>query len=110
MWLEEYLASYPSTVVIVSHDRGFLDNVVTDIIQVKNKDLHYYKGNYSQFVKARDEQYIAQKRAYEAQQMQIKHIEDFITTYVMCVGQQFHYRQRGAGGQASHGPGFVCGG
>jgi ATP-binding cassette subfamily F protein 3 len=83
MWLEDYLSSYPSTVIIVSHDRGFLDNVVTDIIQFKNKDLHYYKGNYSLFVKARDEQYTAQKRAYEAQQMQIKHIEDFITTYAL---------------------------
>lgn len=85
MWLQDYLKSYDSTMIIVSHDRGFLDSVVTDIVLFKNKTLSYYKGSYSSFVKTQKEQYIAQKRAYEAQQMQIKHIEDFITTCVHAI-------------------------
>jgi len=51
IWLEAYLAKYNKTLILVSHDRDFLNNIVTDIIHLNNKKLTYYKGNYDSFVK-----------------------------------------------------------
>ncbi|KNC79872.1 hypothetical protein SARC_07757 [Sphaeroforma arctica JP610] len=80
-WLEEYLESYSGILVVVSHDRGFLNNVVTDIVQMKGRKLHYYKGDYEQFVETEHERYVSQKKAYDAQQMRIKEMQDFIDTF-----------------------------
>lgn len=83
LWLEDYLNAYKDTAVIVSHDRHFLDNVATDIIQLQTQKLHYYRGNYSAFNDSAREQRLAQQRAYEAQQRQIAHIEEFINRFDM---------------------------
>eukprot|EP01134_Creolimax_fragrantissima_P004470 CFRG4470T1 len=80
-WLEQFLETYAGILVIVSHDRGFLNNVVTDIVQIKGCKLHYYKGNYEAFVSTEKERYVAQKKAYEAQQLRIKEMQDFIDTF-----------------------------
>lgn len=82
LWLSSYLQRFDRTVLIVSHDRNFLNEVCTDIIHFTNKKtLDYYRGDYSSFVKVREEKYKADKRAYEAQQMRISHIEEYINTY-----------------------------
>lgn len=51
LWLQDYLKTYTKTLVVVSHDRTFLDNVVTDVILFQNRKLTYYKGDYTNFVK-----------------------------------------------------------
>lgn len=78
VWLEDYLQSWENTVVIVSHDRDFLDSVATDIIHMHNNRLDYYKGNYSVFMGTRSERRKNQLREYEAQQQFRAHLQDFI--------------------------------
>jgi len=55
LWLEDYISNSSNTVVVVSHDRSFLNNVTTDTIHFFERELTYYKGNYDQFEKTRDE-------------------------------------------------------
>eukprot|EP00045_Choanoeca_perplexa_P018243 m.283562 g.283562 ORF g.283562 m.283562 type:complete len:741 (+) comp17761_c0_seq4:123-2345(+) len=81
LWLQDYLKTYTNTIIIVSHDRMFLNEVVTDIVFFSNKKLAYYKGDYDNFVKVRKEQYLAQKRAYEAQQMQRQHMQEYVDRF-----------------------------
>ena len=77
-WLERYLISYPGSVVIVSHDRYFLDRMVTKIVEVWQRDLVQYSGNYSFFQKEKVERMVLQQRAFENQQDYIKQQERFI--------------------------------
>ena len=81
VWLEEYLKSWTNTVVVVSHAREFLNNVVTDIVYLHNEKLTYYKGNYDQFEKTRNDQSTMQKRQFEAQKMHIDHVQKFIDRF-----------------------------
>jgi len=83
LWLEDYMNSYKETAVIVSHDRHFLDNVATDIIQLQTQKLSSYRGGYSAFSETVREQRLAQQRNYDAQQRQIAHIEEFIGRFDM---------------------------
>lgn len=71
-WLETYLLTYNGAVLIVSHDRYFLDKVATGILELENKTLTRYKGNYSRYVRQRDERHKTRERAYEKQQEHIK--------------------------------------
>ncbi|RKP05895.1 P-loop containing nucleoside triphosphate hydrolase protein [Thamnocephalis sphaerospora] len=77
-WLENYLQSWPSTLLVVSHDREFLDEVATDIMHQHSERLDYYRGNFSQFYKTRAERRKNQVREYEAQVQYRKHLQDFI--------------------------------
>jgi len=77
-WLEEFLASYQSAYVIVSHDRYFLDRACTRIVEVENGRATSYTGNYSAFLVERDERREAQLRAYENQKHLIAKTEEFI--------------------------------
>eukprot|EP00485_Elphidium_margaritaceum_P011593 CAMPEP_0202687248 /NCGR_PEP_ID=MMETSP1385-20130828/2931_1 /ASSEMBLY_ACC=CAM_ASM_000861 /TAXON_ID=933848 /ORGANISM="Elphidium margaritaceum" /LENGTH=861 /DNA_ID=CAMNT_0049342005 /DNA_START=103 /DNA_END=2688 /DNA_ORIENTATION=+ len=84
IWLTEYLAyEYPDdkTILIVSHDRRFLNDVCTDIIHLENCRMIYYKGNYEAFLKIRSEQRIHQRKQYERQQKMISHNEEFIARF-----------------------------
>lgn len=78
-WLEDYLASFRSTIIVISHDRYFLDKVATKILDIENGKGKLYNGNYSSYVtqKAKDRE--IQQHHYENQQKEIKRIEDFIT-------------------------------
>ncbi len=78
-WLEDYLASFKSTIIVISHDRYFLDKVATKILDIENGKGKLYNGNYSSYVtqKAKDRE--IQQHHYENQQKEIKRIEDFIT-------------------------------
>ncbi len=80
-WLERYLQSYPGSVVIVSHDRYFLDRMVTKIVEVWQRDLHQYSGNYSFFLKEKEERMELQQRSYENQQDYIRQQERFIERF-----------------------------
>jgi ATP-binding cassette subfamily F protein 3 len=77
-WLEEFLATYASAYVIISHDRYFLDRSCRRIIEVENGKAVSYNGNYSAFLVEREERREAQRRAYENQQQLIAKTEEFI--------------------------------
>ncbi len=80
-WLEDYLLAYPHAVVLVSHDRFFLDKVVTRIVEIWNGALSEYPGNYSKYIRARDERVAALKEAKRQQDEEITRIEAFINRF-----------------------------
>ncbi|GAA5957232.1 hypothetical protein JCM8115_006923 [Rhodotorula mucilaginosa] len=77
-WLEDYLQTWPSTLLVVSHDRSFLNAVATDIIHQHNERLDYYKGNFAQFYATKSDRQKQQKREYEAQLQYRQHLQAFI--------------------------------
>lgn len=80
-WLEKYLQHYQGSVVIVSHDRWFLDRMVTKIVEVFQQDLHIYGGNYSFYEKEKELRMDLQQKAYENQQDYIRQQERFIERF-----------------------------
>lgn len=80
-WLESFLQTYPGAVVLVSHDRAFLDNITKRTIEISLGQVYDYKVSYSRFVELRKERVEQQMRAYENQQKQIKDTEDFIERF-----------------------------
>lgn len=81
LWLEAHLQNYPHTVITVSHDRGFLNEVCTDTIEFKDKKLTYYRGNYDNFVKLKEEKIKNQIRQYEAYKTKRDHMMEFIEKF-----------------------------
>lgn len=77
-WLEAYLTEYAGTVVIISHDRYFLDNVVTKIADLEDGELHLYYGNYSSFTQEKEERLLREFQDYEEQQKKIKKMKEAI--------------------------------
>lgn len=77
-WLEDYLQTWPSTLLVVSHDRAFLNATATDIIHQHNERLDYYKGNFAQFYATKSDRQKQQKREYEAQLQYRQHLQAFI--------------------------------
>ena len=75
-WLEKFLREFPGTVVVISHDRVFLDRVVTRIIEIEEGRANFYSGNYSWYAEEKQRRYISQRGQYERQQKEIKRIED----------------------------------
>ena len=80
-WLEQWLKRYTGTLLIISHDRDFIDNVANEIVHIESKRLNLYKGNYSAFEKQRSERLALQQANFEKQQRQIRHIQAFITRF-----------------------------
>lgn len=74
-WLEKFLHEFPGTIVVISHDRVFLDNVVTRIIEIDNGKVDFYKGNYSYYVEEKEQRRISQAEIYENQQKKIRQLE-----------------------------------
>ncbi|WP_047257543.1 ATP-binding cassette domain-containing protein [Chromobacterium subtsugae] len=81
LWLEDWLKSYPGTLLMISHDRDFLDSVCSHIVEVANQSLTLYTGNYSQYETMRAEKLARQQGEYEKQQRQIAHLESFINRF-----------------------------
>ncbi|RMC96208.1 ATP-binding cassette domain-containing protein [Aquitalea palustris] len=81
LWLEDWLQSYPGTLLIISHDRDFLDSICSHIAEVANQTLTLYTGNYSQFETMRAEKLARQQGEFDKQQRQIAHLESFITRF-----------------------------
>ena len=80
-WLEQYLRGYKGTVVLVSHDRYFLDQTVNRIFEVENRKLHIYEGDYSFYASERRVRREAEMRRYEKQQKEIERQEDMIRRF-----------------------------
>ena len=81
LWLEAWLKGYPGTLMLISHDRDFLDEVVGHVVHVEQRKLTLYRGGYSAFERARAERLAQQQQAFEKQQAQREHMEDFIRRF-----------------------------
>ncbi len=81
LWLEQWLKQYPGTLLIVSHDRDFLDNVVNNIVNFENTRLITYSGNYSSYEKQKAERLANQAAAFTKQQERVAEIEDFVRRF-----------------------------
>ncbi len=79
-WLETFLASYPKAVIVVSHDRYFLDRTVTKVIEIENGRTRSFFGNYTAFAEKKKAVVEAEKKAYENKQREIRHQEEVIET------------------------------
>jgi ATP-binding cassette, subfamily F, member 3 len=77
-WLEQFLQSYPGAILIVSHDRYFLDKVVTQVYEVSRTTITKYKGNYSDYLQQKAENYERELKRYEKQQEEVAKLKDFI--------------------------------
>ncbi len=77
-WLENYLKEYKGAVIIVSHDRYFLDSVASDICEIENGELVRYKGGYSSFLKQKEERIKTLTKEYEKQQKEIADLRDYV--------------------------------
>ncbi len=80
-WVENYLRNYEGAVIIVSHDRTFLDNVITKTVDVTNQQLVTYEGNYSYYLQEKEMREEIQQGAYENQQAKIRQTERFIERF-----------------------------
>ncbi|XP_065129013.1 ATP-binding cassette sub-family F member 3 isoform X1 [Paramisgurnus dabryanus] len=81
LWLENYLQTWLSTILVVSHDRNFLNAVVTDIIHLHSQRLESYRGDYENFIKTKEDRLKNQQREYEAQLQYREHIQVFIDRF-----------------------------
>ncbi|XP_044146615.1 ATP-binding cassette sub-family F member 3 [Bufo gargarizans] len=81
LWLENYLQTWPSTILVVSHDRNFLNAVATDILHLHSQRLEAYRGNFESFLKTKEERLKSQQREYEAQHQYREHIQVFIDRF-----------------------------
>ena len=81
LWLEQWLRNYPGTLLLISHDRDFIDAIADRVIHMHQQSLTLYKGNYSAFERMRAERQLQQQAAYEKQQARIAHVESFIRRF-----------------------------
>ncbi len=81
IWLEQWLKDYPGTLILISHDREFLDSVVSHIAHIENTALTLYTGSYSDFERQRGERLVLQQALFERQQRQIAHMENYIRRF-----------------------------
>jgi len=80
-WLEEFLGQYPGGIILVSHDRYFLDRVTHKTVEVGRGRLTEYNGGYSAYLRQRDERFALEMAAYEKQREEIEHIENFVSRF-----------------------------
>ncbi|WP_218997525.1 ABC transporter ATP-binding protein [Shewanella algae] len=80
-WLEGWIKSYQGTLVLISHDRDFIDAIVDEIVHVEHQKLNFYKGNYSAFEHTRAERMAQQQVAYERQQRERAHMQSFVDRF-----------------------------
>ncbi|WP_322069327.1 ATP-binding cassette domain-containing protein [Paraburkholderia bannensis] len=81
VWLEDWLHRYPGTLVVISHDREFLDSVCNVTLHLENQQIKRYGGNYSQFEILRAQQIALQQSAFEKQQRTVAHLQSFIDRF-----------------------------
>ena len=81
IWLEQYLINYPGSLILISHDREFLNASVTRIAHIHNRQIDCYTGNYDAFERARSEHVMQQANALQQQQKKIAHMEDFVRRF-----------------------------
>ncbi|HTP98774.1 MAG TPA: ATP-binding cassette domain-containing protein [Casimicrobiaceae bacterium] len=81
LWLEDWLGKYPGTLLLITHDRDFLDGVVASIVHFEGRKLVSYSGNYAQFERERAQQLALQQATYQKQQRQITHLQSFVDRF-----------------------------
>ena len=81
IWLEQWLKSYKGTLLLISHDRDFLDNVADNIAHIEHQSITLYSGNYSAFEIRRAEYLSTQQSAYEKQQREVQHMQKFVDRF-----------------------------
>src|SRR5664279_1876688 len=81
LWLQDHLATYPSTMIIISHDRDLLDNAVTQILSLENQTLTLYRGGYSDFERLRRERMMLDQKMVKKQDAQRKHLQAFVDRF-----------------------------
>ncbi len=81
LWLEDWLKRYPGTLILISHDRDFLDNVVERVLHIEHRQLHAYSGGYSDFERQRAEHLVRQQARFERQQREVAHMQQFIDRF-----------------------------
>lgn len=81
LWLENWLRNYPGTLILISHDRTFIDAVASHVVHLHQRELHLYKGNYSAYERMRAERLAQQQAAYVKQQERVAQIEDFVRRF-----------------------------
>jgi len=81
IWLQQWLASYPGTLLLISHDRDFLDDVTSHIARIEHQQVELYAGNYTAFERRRAEILAQQQAAYQKQQREIAHVQSFIDRF-----------------------------
>ena len=91
-WLETYLLNYNGAVLIIAHDRYFLDKIVSKVIEIENHKAHVYNGNYSDFALKKQELRVATMNAYLKQQSEIKHQEEVIAKLRSYKQEKFYKR------------------
>ena len=80
-WLEGWIKAYQGTLILISHDRDFIDGIVDEIVHVENHKLNYYKGNYTAFEHVRAERMAQQQVAFERQQKERAHMQSFVDRF-----------------------------
>jgi len=80
-WLEQYLSNYPFAIVLISHDRYFLDVTVTKIVEIWNRGVHFYSGNYEKYLRQKQERTEQLEAAYRNQRERIEQLEAFINRF-----------------------------
>jgi ATP-binding cassette subfamily F protein 3 len=80
-WLEQYLVNYPFAFVLISHDRYFLDVTVTKTVEIWNRGVHFYSGNYEKYLKQKQERIEQLEAAYRNQRERIEQLEAFISRF-----------------------------
>jgi ATP-binding cassette subfamily F protein 3 len=80
-WLESYLKDYPGTIIVISHDRFFLDKIALQIAELSACHIHIYKGNYSHYLSQKEIRHAALKKEMDLQKAQIKRIEEFVERF-----------------------------
>ena len=81
LWLEDHLARYPHTVIVISHDRDLLDNAVDSILHLENAKLTFYRGNYSSFERQRRERQMLDAKFAKKQEARRKHLQSFVDRF-----------------------------
>lgn len=81
IWLQEWLSNYPGTLLLISHDRDFLDDIATQIVNIENQQVTLYAGNYTAFETRRAEMLAQRQAAFEKQQREIAHIRSYVDRF-----------------------------
>ncbi len=81
LWLERWLKNYPGTLILIAHDRDFLDQLTTHTLHIENQQLKLYKGNYTAFERIRAEQLANQQAQFVKQQKEVAHMQDFVRRF-----------------------------
>lgn len=81
LWFQRYLNNYPGAILLISHDRDFMDELVETVYDIDNEELVSYRGNYSRFLELKEERFEQQTAAYRNQQKEIEHLQEFIDRF-----------------------------